>query len=449
MQRGRNLGAIVTALLFVGCSGLAGLDDLRFGAAEGPGGAGGAGGAATTASVGGGGTGGGTSGAGGGGGSPFSCGKASAFADDFSDGVRHPFWNEDESPVESGELVLTPKNDGTSSTVAYYAYSTLDLTDDAIYVEVPEVAAGAGTDTSIVLRIDGSSDLTIEHIDGELRFELEKGNVEDPVAVSYDAVAHRWWRIRETAGTLFWETSPDALSWTTQRQMQTQLLFSVRHVFVILRAKTDGSSSPGTARFDNLNGGVASGAFCSASSVSDDFNSGNYPQPDWKAESTSDCAATLAGDALRFEVTGTDFDHCDYESRAVHDFTDSAISVELLEAPTSGGAFAWLSVDNRSTPGAADTAAMEVADGELYARVPPGRLATVAYDPVEHRWLRMRESGGLLYWETSPDGSAWNELHVAASPFDLSAVELELGLQASPGDTVPAVARFDNLNVAP
>lgn len=35
-------------------------------------------------------------------------------------------------------------------------------------------------------------------------------------SVAYDAVAHRWWRVRESGGTIFWETSPDGAAWTTQ-----------------------------------------------------------------------------------------------------------------------------------------------------------------------------------------------------------------------------------------
>lgn len=37
-----------------------------------------------------------------------------------------------------------------------------------------------------------------------------------------------------------------------------------------------------------------------------------------------------------------------------------------------------------------------------------GDLATdIAYDPVAHRWMQFRETGGTIYFETSPNGSTW------------------------------------------
>jgi hypothetical protein len=45
--------------------------------------------------------------------------------------------------------------------------------------------------------------------------------VSDSVWVPYDPVAHRWWRIREAAGTTLFEFSPDGLDWTEVRSIAT------------------------------------------------------------------------------------------------------------------------------------------------------------------------------------------------------------------------------------
>lgn len=39
---------------------------------------------------------------------------------------------------------------------------------------------------------------------------------------------------------------------------------------------------------------------------------------------------------------------------------------------------------------------------------PGGQVATAAYNATSHRWWRIREAGGTVYWETSPDGSTWS-----------------------------------------
>lgn len=44
------------------------------------------------------------------------------------------------------------------------------------------------------------------------------------------------------------------------------------------------------------------------------------------------------------------------------------------------------------------------------------------YSPAQHSWLRLRESGGTVYWETSPDGSTWTVRRSKATTLDLSEV---------------------------
>lgn len=42
----------------------------------------------------------------------------------------------------------------------------------------------------------------------------------------------------------------------------------------------------------------------------------------------------------------------------------------------------------------------------------------VTWDPVNMTWFQIRESGGTIYWETSPDGSSWtSRATVATSAF--------------------------------
>jgi hypothetical protein len=40
----------------------------------------------------------------------------------------------------------------------------------------------------------------------------------------------------------------------------------------------------------------------------------------------------------------------------------------------------------------------------------------VPYDPVAHAFLRLREDGTNVYWDTSPDGSTWTNRRTLASP---------------------------------
>ncbi|MGW5426868.1 hypothetical protein ACWET9_06525 [Streptomyces sp. NPDC004059] len=40
----------------------------------------------------------------------------------------------------------------------------------------------------------------------------------------------------------------------------------------------------------------------------------------------------------------------------------------------------------------------------------------IAYDPVAHAFLRLREDGTNVYWDTSPDGTTWTNRRTLASP---------------------------------
>src|SRR5690606_20661782 len=45
----------------------------------------------------------------------------------------------------------------------------------------------------------------------------------------------------------------------------------------------------------------------------------------------------------------------------------------------------------------------------------PGAVE-LPYDPVAHLWLRLREGGTNVYWDTSPDGSTWTNRRTLATP---------------------------------
>ena len=63
--------------------------------------------------------------------------------------------------------------------------------------------------------------------------------------------------------------------------------------------------------------------------------------------------------------------------------------------------------------------------------------ATVSYDGTSMRWLRLRESSGSFYWDTSPDGITWTQRHTFTSILNVSSVTLGIGAGdwggASPG----------------
>jgi hypothetical protein len=75
---------------------------------------------------------------------------------------------------------------------------------------------------------------------------------EDPGTLPYDPVAHAWLRIREAAGLLNWETSPDGRTWTTQHTETSPAWVSAGDLQAQLLAFRE-SGTDDYAYFDNFN----------------------------------------------------------------------------------------------------------------------------------------------------------------------------------------------------
>lgn len=74
------------------------------------------------------------------------------------------------------------------------------------------------------------------------------------------------------------------------------------------------------------------------------------------------------------------------------------------------------------------------------------------YDPVAHRWMRIRHTGSVLRFEASPDGRTWSELvspQLAPAWIHSAVGQVKLGGGNWQTTDVAGAVAFDNLNVQP
>lgn len=116
----------------------------------------------------------------------------------------------------------------------------------------------------------------------------------------------------------------------------------------------------------------------------------------------------------------------------------STAACSLLVLSTTPGTDAGFLID-------AAQSAMGLYLREGYA---DGAALFPAYDPVAHAWLRLREDGGSLRWEASPDGRTWSLLRTASSPAWATHADLSLLFEAHRDTGTPDYARLDSLNVS-
>ncbi|MFF5984422.1 hypothetical protein ACFY78_36825 [Streptomyces olindensis] len=115
----------------------------------------------------------------------------------------------------------------------------------------------------------------------------------------------------------------------------------------------------------------------------------------------------------------------------------STAALSLLVLTGTGGTDAGFIID--TAQGAMGLYLREgYADGG--AQFPP-------YDPVAHAWLRLRETGGTLLWEASPDSSNWTVLRNAPTPAWASDANLSLLMESTRTDGSDNVAEIDNVNL--
>ncbi|WP_329330715.1 hypothetical protein OIU81_02785 [Streptomyces sp. NBC_01454] len=106
----------------------------------------------------------------------------------------------------------------TSGATNSFGSSTLwDATSSQIYAQIGTVPTGAGTtSTAMVLRLDTNNSVAIRLEASVFKLTLQTaGSTVATTLPAYSPDAHRWWRIREAAGSWYADTSADGITWTT------------------------------------------------------------------------------------------------------------------------------------------------------------------------------------------------------------------------------------------
>ena len=380
--------------------------------------------------------------------SPATCGGASALAEDFEDSLL-PYLEATSTGTATidvslghGVITLPPSASGSGRFASKWRFT---LRDDRLYFEViqppnpcPQTFArfrvGADSDNAAVFTLrDDSLDFAC----------LSGGAVQTQSSTSFHPSQHGWWQFREAAGTVYFETSPDGAIWTPRLQCPSPPWLDAAEL--VIEAGTDGTDdAPGELWIDNLNGGaVSTGFWCPLSSFSDDFED-NDTSPDWRLSAQSCSVAELFGAIfLQIDAAGG---ACEYAHRTLFDLTGSSAHIEVVSLPSSvSDAVTYL----RLTSATGNALVFRHLQGFLHWDICVANDCSThetPYDEDEHRWWRIREAEGYVYWEMSKDGDDWSFLLAQPVPFDVHAVAPAFGVYSN--NTQPLdVAQFDNYNV--
>ena len=382
------------------------------------------------------------------GGAVAACGALSLLHDDFDDGVVAPgwfAWNEPGTSVsEAGGQMTIHVDASTGSYAGSVSRRAFDLAGSSMAVTV--VQAG-GEHTILEVRGPAEADPRAQIVaaaSGMLEAVVLNTPAQLRTQIPYDPIAQRHWRLREDAGTLYWETSPDGTAWTSFHDEPVP--FATEHVLGSLAA---GGNLPtaGDAIFDDVNLPAAAGAYCSTSRLVDAFGDAAIG-PVWEPFADPQCQILETGGVLELQYPAAGGSaYCRLDSRHLYDLRGSSIAIEAVSMPSATdfeSFFQVLSEDGR------DQVFMSISLDVLYMTVKRNG-ATVAetstvFDPVAHRFWRIREASGTLHWETAPDGATWTERASTATVIDVSAMIVQIAAGHWSATSAAQTVRFDRFN---
>jgi len=396
-------------------------------------------------------------GAGGGSASDADCGRIDALSEDFAGSEADFAWRADDYSGNSsasqvgGELVLLA--DATAASRAYYSTRRFyDFREGSVAVEVTQVpdAANAAT-TELDVRRDDYHRLLMRVEGADLVFIYQLGAGVEVGRLPYDPVAHRWWRLRHQGDKVYWETSPDGNDWTERASRPASVAFDPRYAAVRLWVSAGDSALGGEAHFDNVTGsGPGNGHWCKATALRDDF-AALEPTDDWLfIEADYDAVGRQYGSELVITpAPNTENSAYSYESSRFYDLSGAGIGFELTGVPhmpaevelRADGDGGWLRLELGED---------EQIHCAYFANDESTEVAAVPFSASDHRWWRIREDNGSVYWEASADGHDFQQLgSVSPAPFDLSRVAVRFGAATPTANPDPGQVRIDNFNLAP
>ncbi|MEM9874968.1 MAG: hypothetical protein AAF928_08740 [Myxococcota bacterium] len=444
--------------------GAGGATSAMGGAGPATGGAGGTGGAAST---------------GVGAGGPTDCGRISMLADAFeASELDQAKWTEDTRGGLSEAMLVASGVRLTAGAGDRFDYGRLrsrhhhDMREGSVSVDIGDVsglAPEALVNFVAYEAIDGAR-ANFRYRAGALEARVVSNGQEEIIeSVAYDTAMHRFWRLRHEAGLVHFDVSGDGATWTSLVSIEERFAhdFANARMEVLVGWATDFpmGTMPQTITIGPVVAEVASGApdgdrWCKADTLTDAFEA---PVRDaaW-GRTTADSGAFIGqndGEVfLGFNYDDTSTDGF-YGSSRAYDLTDASVSVEMTRVAEGPGSTSVLRVDGTGPddeiilgvvwPEAGDEAMLRCTweAGSGVNDVCPGR----AFDAVADRFFRLRVAAGALFWETSPDGVAFDEKgRLQMVPFDLTAVALRFGARANTQlVSPPPDVRFDNVNLLP
>lgn len=147
----------------------------------------------------------------------------------------------------------------------------------------------------------------------------------------------------------------------------------------------------------------------------DNFRGAALDTVKWDAVNSAGNSGQQAGGQYTFIVQTAMTGDASLASDVAYNLTGSHLHIELIDAGVQEAGLEMYPIILTQNPAnITNSLVMVVSNGFLgmyeYVAGVPTAIGTPAYDPVAHRWLRIRHAAGVVYFEASPNAYAWTTL---------------------------------------
>lgn len=182
--------------------------------------------------------------------------KIDTLTDNFNDNsINASLWNDDGATETGGQMsILAATGQGTYNGIA--SGVGYDLTDSSVFIQLVNAGDTSLSFTTFIIEMYDTADIY---------WAIEYGATDEIVAykspdsstyteiyrATYNSSVHKWFRIREASGTMYWDTSADGLNWTNRASSVTTG-YTLTSLVAFFGVENPGSGSTSVV-FDNFN----------------------------------------------------------------------------------------------------------------------------------------------------------------------------------------------------
>lgn len=154
----------------------------------------------------------------------------------------------------SGAVVNFPSSSTAATIGQLVSVAKYDLIASSAYLQVSSVPSNStSADAICSIYLDTTHFVRFIKQSGNLFFQYNNGGSTSTLgSPAYNSTNHKYWRIRESGGTTFWDTSSDGSTWTNQVSHANP--FTLTSLSVSMTGSCfQNESNPGTFTFKTFN----------------------------------------------------------------------------------------------------------------------------------------------------------------------------------------------------